>query len=169
MSNIIHMSDLSRRPRALFLRSPPQDPFRNSVSSGSRSSIPPCLFFLSLSAFFNSFLASVYPLRWPCTEKQSSIQRDFQNRSCFFTWMTPVCLRTFPLLSSDESPSDGQLAGLSFFSSDVPLGNFPSTKISFPGPATVTVCRGPMLPPGRIQLLPRNPVNMHTCTYPLKP
>jgi hypothetical protein len=37
--------------------------------------------------------------------------------------MTPVCLRIFPLLSSDETPSDGQLAGLP----NVLLGEFPST------------------------------------------
>ena len=37
--------------------------------------------------------------------------------------MTPVCLRTFPLPSSDETPSDGQLAGLT----NVP-GKFPSPR-----------------------------------------
>lgn len=70
--------------------------------------------------------------------------------------MTPVCLRTFPLLPpSDESPSDGRLVGLSF-SPDVPLGKFPSTQnilfwlrhhhrmpwtyaLSRPDPATVRV------------------------------
>lgn len=92
-------------------------------------------FLFSLSVFFNSLLARSYTRRLPSHSSLpglhgkaifpvSSLQQGCSETSiASFTWMTPVCLRTFPLPSSDETPSDGQLAGLT----NVP-GKFPSPR-----------------------------------------
>jgi hypothetical protein len=112
-NNMIHMFDLSRRPRgrALFLRSQPQDPFWNSASSAYRSSIPP--FFFSLSLFFNSL-----------TTSPAITQRELPKQVVLLH-LDDSCLHTDPPMNP---PSDDQLAGLFIIPPDVPLGKFPSTQ-----------------------------------------
>jgi hypothetical protein len=99
-NNMIHMFDLSRPRGALFLRSkilfgiPHPRPRDHQYSAFS---------FFSLSVFFNSLLlarSSMFPSAQTTSPRpytgNHSLQRDFQNRRCFFTWMTPVCLTDIP-------------------------------------------------------------------------
>lgn len=168
------MFDLSRRPRDLFLRSIPQDRFRNSVPSAWGS------FLFSLSVFFNSLIArsSMHSIFFIHHAHRSSglhgkrnlpLQRDFQNWSGFFTWMTPVCLHSF-LFSPPMKPL--QLASLpgSHFFTNVPLGEFPSTLNLLFWPRLQLSITVLVLFPGRIQLLfwfaaPGQHARLHVSTW----
>jgi hypothetical protein len=95
-NNMIHMFDLSR-PRGPCSLDPRF--FLEFRTLGLEIiNVPPFRF--SHFLFFSSLLlarSSLFPSAQttsprPCT----GLQRDFQNRRCFFTWMTPVCLTDIP-------------------------------------------------------------------------
>jgi len=84
------------------------------------------------------------------------------SRSCFFTQMTPVCLRLFPsFLPSMKRPLRWPASRVLSFPR-----TFPLLSLSFSGPATITPCRAVLPFPGRIQSLSLFAVHgQHPCLH----
>lgn len=113
-------------------------------------------FFFSLSLFFKLALSSIIYLSTRDSSNPPAVQTLQRElpKTAVLLHSDDSCLptiRTFPLLSSDEFPSYGQLVGLSFFSKcppwQIPLHSKSPIPAPPPSPYAVDLCC-----PGRIQL-----------------